>query len=120
MLHWVFPGFQLGGVNKKPREAGTISSVKRGSYKLIFSITFLLQGFELGSEKHVAEAALSKSGAIKLSSSIEGLSLLKTTKVICCFSKNFIWLDHWIENKFVIECCYHIYMYVFKPKVDNP
>ncbi|KNA12715.1 hypothetical protein SOVF_123410 [Spinacia oleracea] len=37
-------------------------------------------GFELGSEKHVAEAALSKSGAIKLSSSIEGLSLLKTTK----------------------------------------
>ncbi|XP_021758277.1 uricase-2 isozyme 2-like [Chenopodium quinoa] len=37
-------------------------------------------GFELGSEKHVAEAILSKSGALKLSSSIEGLSLLKTTK----------------------------------------
>lgn len=37
-------------------------------------------GFELGSEKHVAEAVLSKSGAIKLSSSIEGLSLLKATK----------------------------------------
>ncbi|XP_021773475.1 uricase-2 isozyme 2-like isoform X2 [Chenopodium quinoa] len=37
-------------------------------------------GFELGSEKHVAEAVLSKSGALNLSSSIEGLSLLKTTK----------------------------------------
>lgn len=37
-------------------------------------------GFELGSEKHVAEAVLSKSGALKLSSSIEGLSLLKTTQ----------------------------------------
>ncbi|KAL2943125.1 Uricase-2 isozyme 2 [Bienertia sinuspersici] len=37
-------------------------------------------GFELGSENHVAEAVLSKSGTIKLSSSVEGLSVLKTTK----------------------------------------
>lgn len=37
-------------------------------------------GFELGSEKHVTEVVLSKSGALKVSSGIEGLALLKTTK----------------------------------------
>lgn len=37
-------------------------------------------GFELGSEKHFTEVVLSKSGALKVSSGIEGLALLKTTK----------------------------------------
>ncbi|XP_061358789.1 uricase-2 isozyme 1 [Gastrolobium bilobum] len=36
-------------------------------------------GFKLGSEKHTAEAIVKKSGALKLTSGIEGLSLLKTT-----------------------------------------
>lgn len=37
-------------------------------------------GFELGSEKHVVEVVLNKAGVITLSSSVEELSLLKTTK----------------------------------------
>ncbi|XP_074304189.1 uricase-2 isozyme 2 [Silene latifolia] len=37
-------------------------------------------GFELGSEKHVAEVVLSKSGVLKVSSGIEDLALLKTTQ----------------------------------------
>ncbi|KAF7811460.1 uricase-2 isozyme 2 [Senna tora] len=37
-------------------------------------------GFKLGSEKHTAEAIVKKSGALQLTSGIEGLSLLKTTQ----------------------------------------
>nr|P34798.1 RecName: Full=Uricase-2 isozyme 1; AltName: Full=Urate oxidase; AltName: Full=Uricase II clone pcClNUO-01 [Canavalia lineata]CAA53904.1 uricase II [Canavalia lineata] len=37
-------------------------------------------GFKLGSERHTAEAIVQKSGALQLTSGIEGLSLLKTTK----------------------------------------
>lgn len=37
-------------------------------------------GFKLGSEKHTAEAIVKKSGALQLTSGIEGFSLLKTTK----------------------------------------
>ncbi|KAK7279097.1 hypothetical protein RJT34_24141 [Clitoria ternatea] len=37
-------------------------------------------GFKLGSEKHTAEAVVQKSGALQLTSGIEGLSLLKTTQ----------------------------------------
>ncbi|NP_001266028.1 uricase-2 isozyme 1-like [Cicer arietinum] len=37
-------------------------------------------GFKLGSEKHTTEAIVKKSGALQLTSGIEGLSLLKTTK----------------------------------------
>ncbi|KAL5709162.1 factor independent urate hydroxylase [Ranunculus cassubicifolius] len=37
-------------------------------------------GFKLGSEKHTTEATVKKSGALRLSSGIEGLALLKTTK----------------------------------------
>ncbi|KAE9592404.1 hypothetical protein Lal_00028387 [Lupinus albus] len=37
-------------------------------------------GFKLGSEKHKTEAIVKKSGALQLTSGIEGLSLLKTTK----------------------------------------
>ncbi|KAJ7970659.1 Uricase [Quillaja saponaria] len=37
-------------------------------------------GFKLGSEKHTAEAVVKKSGALQLTSGIEGLALLKTTK----------------------------------------
>ncbi|KAJ8440732.1 hypothetical protein Cgig2_005463 [Carnegiea gigantea] len=37
-------------------------------------------GFELGSGKHLTEVILSKSGALKISSGIEGLALLKTTQ----------------------------------------
>ncbi|KAI4347760.1 hypothetical protein L6164_008543 [Bauhinia variegata] len=37
-------------------------------------------GFKLGSEKHITEVILKKSGALRLTSGIEGLSLLKTTK----------------------------------------
>ncbi|XWS08139.1 hypothetical protein CRYUN_Cryun41cG0054700 [Craigia yunnanensis] len=37
-------------------------------------------GFKLGSEKHTAEAIVQKSGVLQLTSGIEGLALLKTTK----------------------------------------
>ncbi|GMH11229.1 hypothetical protein Nepgr_013070 [Nepenthes gracilis] len=37
-------------------------------------------GFKLGSEKHVTEVVLMKSGALKVTSSVEGLAVLKTTK----------------------------------------
>ncbi|KAB2594959.1 uricase-2 [Pyrus ussuriensis x Pyrus communis] len=37
-------------------------------------------GFKLGSEKHTTEVILKKSGALRVTSGIEGLSLLKTTK----------------------------------------
>ncbi|PQQ13444.1 uricase-2 isozyme 2 [Prunus yedoensis var. nudiflora] len=37
-------------------------------------------GFKLGSEKHTTEVILKKSGALKVTSGIEGLALLKTTK----------------------------------------
>ncbi|TQD79908.1 hypothetical protein C1H46_034540 [Malus baccata] len=37
-------------------------------------------GFKLGSEKHTTEIIFEKSGALRLTSGIEGLSLLKTTK----------------------------------------
>ncbi|XP_019459627.1 PREDICTED: uricase-2 isozyme 2-like [Lupinus angustifolius] len=37
-------------------------------------------GFKLGSEKHTTEAIVKKSGELRLTSGIEGLSLLKTTK----------------------------------------
>ncbi|XP_010553786.1 PREDICTED: uricase-like [Tarenaya hassleriana] len=39
-----------------------------------------IHGFKLGSEKHTAKAVVQKSGALKLTSGIEGLALLKTTK----------------------------------------
>ncbi|GAB4836222.1 hypothetical protein Ancab_001137 [Ancistrocladus abbreviatus] len=37
-------------------------------------------GFKLGSEKHVTEVVLTKAGALTLTSGVEGLALLKTTK----------------------------------------
>lgn len=37
-------------------------------------------GFKLGSEKHTTEVILKKSGALSVTSGIEGLALLKTTK----------------------------------------
>ncbi|KAL0008152.1 hypothetical protein SO802_009654 [Lithocarpus litseifolius] len=37
-------------------------------------------GFKLGSEKHTTEVILKKSGVIQLTSGVEGLALLKTTK----------------------------------------
>ncbi|KAL4312410.1 hypothetical protein GQ457_01G045080 [Hibiscus cannabinus] len=37
-------------------------------------------GFKLGSEKHTTEVIIQKSGALQLTSGIEGLSLLKTTQ----------------------------------------
>ncbi|GLT88716.1 hypothetical protein SLE2022_067290 [Rubroshorea leprosula] len=37
-------------------------------------------GFKLGSEKHTTEAIVQKSGVLQLTSGIEGLALLKTTK----------------------------------------
>ncbi|KAF5729393.1 uricase-2 isozyme 1 [Tripterygium wilfordii] len=37
-------------------------------------------GFKLGSEKHTVEAIVKKSGGLELTSGIEGLSVLKTTK----------------------------------------
>jgi hypothetical protein len=42
---------------------------------------FPIEGFKLGSEKHTTEAIVKKSGALQLTSGIEGLALLKTTKV---------------------------------------
>lgn len=43
-------------------------------------LTFL--GFKLGSEKHTTEVMVDKSGTLRMTSGIEGLSVLKTTKVI--------------------------------------
>lgn len=40
-----------------------------------------VEGFKLGSEKHTTEVVLTKSGALRVTSGIEGLSLLKTTQV---------------------------------------
>jgi urate oxidase len=37
-------------------------------------------GFKLGAEKHTAEVVVKKSGALRVTSGIEGLALLKTTK----------------------------------------
>ncbi|KAI3832555.1 hypothetical protein MKW98_002101 [Papaver atlanticum] len=37
-------------------------------------------GFKLGSEKHTAEAIVKKSGAVRLTSGVEGLAVLKTTQ----------------------------------------
>ncbi|GAV64088.1 Uricase domain-containing protein [Cephalotus follicularis] len=37
-------------------------------------------GFKLGSEKHTTEVIVQKSGALQLTSGVEGLALLKTTK----------------------------------------
>lgn len=37
-------------------------------------------GFKLGSEKHTTEVVLTKNGALRVASGIEGLSLLKTTQ----------------------------------------
>lgn len=37
-------------------------------------------GFKLGSEKHTTEVVLTKNGALRVTSGIEGLSLLKTTQ----------------------------------------
>lgn len=37
-------------------------------------------GFKLGSEKHTTEVFIKKSGALRVTSGVEGLSLLKTTK----------------------------------------
>ncbi|PON70257.1 Uricase [Parasponia andersonii] len=37
-------------------------------------------GFKLGSERHTTEVIVEKSGALKLTSGVEGLALLKTTK----------------------------------------
>lgn len=39
------------------------------------------EGFKLGSEKHTTEVIVKKSGFLQLTSGIEGLSVLKTTKV---------------------------------------
>lgn len=41
-----------------------------------------LQGFKLGSERHTTEVMVDKSGTLRVTSGIEGLSILKTTKVI--------------------------------------
>lgn len=41
-----------------------------------------LQGFKLGSERHTTEVMVDKSGTLRMTSGIEGLSILKTTKVI--------------------------------------
>ncbi|KAK3407955.1 hypothetical protein EUGRSUZ_J00287 [Eucalyptus grandis] len=38
-------------------------------------------GFKLGSEKHTTEVTVKKTGALKLTSGIAGLSVLKTTMV---------------------------------------
>ncbi|KAF5948096.1 hypothetical protein HYC85_014053 [Camellia sinensis] len=38
-------------------------------------------GFKLGSEKHTTEVTVKKSGALLVTSGIEGLAVLKTTKV---------------------------------------
>lgn len=40
-----------------------------------------IEGFKLGSEKHTTEVVLTKNGALRVTSGIEGLSLLKTTQV---------------------------------------
>ena len=43
--------------------------------------SFLFEGFKLGSERHTTEVIVHKSGMLKLTSGVEGLAVLKTTKV---------------------------------------
>lgn len=50
-------------------------------YCFNFSTILPIEGFKLGSEKHTTEVILKKSGVIQLTSGVEGLALLKTTKV---------------------------------------
>lgn len=38
-------------------------------------------GFKLGSEKHMTEVVVKKSGELQVISGVEGLSVLKTTQV---------------------------------------
>lgn len=46
-----------------------------------FLISSSVEGFKLGSERHTTEVILEKYGPLKLTSGVEGLALLKTTKV---------------------------------------
>ena len=50
-------------------------------YCFNFSTILPIEGFKLGSEKHTTEVILKKSGVLQLTSGVEGLALLKTTKV---------------------------------------
>lgn len=51
-------------------------------YFFSFDVVFCYcKGFKLGAEKHTTEIFLEKSGALQVTSGIEGLAVLKTTKV---------------------------------------
>ncbi|QHO53962.1 Uricase-2 isozyme [Arachis hypogaea] len=58
-----------------------------------------MHGFKLGSERHTVEAIVKKSGALQLTSGVEGLSVLKTTKLIwiCCEQSGF---EGFIRDKY--------------------
>lgn len=47
----------------------------------LIRVYFTCLGFELGSEKHMTEVVLKKSGDLKITSGVLGLSVLKTTQV---------------------------------------
>ena len=63
-----------------------------GSCFILYCFNFYtilpIEGFKLGSEKHTTEVILKKSGVIRLTSGVEGLALLKTTKVSSFLSHN--------------------------------
>lgn len=56
-------------------------------------IIFLTEGFKLGSEKHTTEVVVQKSGSLKMISGIEGLALLKTTKVNLFLFTHITWIS---------------------------
>ncbi|XP_039138401.1 uricase isoform X1 [Dioscorea cayenensis subsp. rotundata] len=63
-------------------ESATISIVEKPWERLVLGRQPHSHGFKAGSEKHTAEVTLKKNGTMTLTSGIEGLAVLKTTKVL--------------------------------------
>lgn len=62
-------------------------------FLLMILVIFSTEGFKLGSERHTTEVTVQKSGALQMTSGIEGLALLKTTKVNLFLYTNALYLN---------------------------
>ncbi|RYR73921.1 hypothetical protein Ahy_A02g008499 isoform E [Arachis hypogaea] len=60
--------------------AAIVNIVEKPWERIIMDGQPHMHGFKLGSERHTVEAIVKKSGALQLTSGVEGLSVLKTTK----------------------------------------
>ncbi|KAL4394777.1 hypothetical protein AHAS_Ahas02G0185900 [Arachis hypogaea] len=60
-----------------------------------------MHGFKLGSERHTVEAIVKKSGALQLTSGVEGLSVLKTTKLSMLYRNLYFDFDIIFPVKFL-------------------